>query len=646
MFRGRKVRGVFGALLGIAMSVSFAATAPGALAAGRTVKVTPATNLSEGQSVTVTASGLNASAPLVVAECTVGTVDPTTCDVTNFLDAVSTPAGALSTAYTVHLAFINGVGAVIDCRTSACEMLVVDLGSQGAPILTGAPIAFNAQGPNPKLKVTPSTALLDGQTVQMHGTGFTDPNGLIAVLECVTADEAGTCRLLNQTAPVTAAADGTFDVSLPVTRVLHDQQGTRTDCAKAACEIFAVDVTAIVFGARAAIGFDGSVPPPPGPTLAVAPNTNLPFVSTVSATGGHWAAFDPIDVLECGALPADPCDLFTASVALADANGAFTLPFTARRMITDLQSNTRLDCASAPGRCNAFAFDAATGDTVQTSLSFDPNAPVPTPPEMHTSATTDLADRQPIRFDVRHATPGSNISIDLCASTAQLSSCLGASDISGASTVGADGHFATTVIAHRFFATGLDGTTGRARARMHAITQAAPTTHNPFVRARSLGFTSPAPFRWAARAGTALDCASSTTQCSVEVVSPIDEFVASVPLAINAHKTPMPRATLAITAPPHLQGGERVTLDATGVGFLAVAGECAVDNTGLILGCVELVTLNPDAAGHVHRTLVVRRFVTNLTTGHTIDCEHAQCAILEQPGLGSADVFTRPMQFG
>src|SRR5882724_3477045 len=194
MWHGRKVRSASSALLGVAMSLSFATVAPAAIAhsaapsvGGPSVTVTPSTNLTEGQQVTVAATGLSHSAAAVVAECTVGTVDPNTCDTTNFLDVVTNPAGAFSTPYVVHLGFISGAGDIVDCRTTSCEMAVIDLGAVGSPVLSAAPLTFNPHGPTTTLKVTPSALLLDGQTVHVHGTGFTDPSGLIAVLECVNA---------------------------------------------------------------------------------------------------------------------------------------------------------------------------------------------------------------------------------------------------------------------------------------------------------------------------------------------------------------------------------------------------------------------------------------------------------------------------
>jgi len=89
-------------------------------------------------------------------------------------------------------------------------------------------------------------------------------------------------------------ASGVFDADLPVVRVLHDQQGVHTDCATSGCEIFAVDVTAIIFAARAPVAFDPTVPPPVSPSISVTPSTNLPFSGSITTTGADWAAFDQL----------------------------------------------------------------------------------------------------------------------------------------------------------------------------------------------------------------------------------------------------------------------------------------------------------------------------------------------------------------
>ena len=87
-------------------------------------------------------------------------------------------------------------------------------GVNGPADLATVPITFDGSiplPPPPSLVVTPSTDLLDGQTVHVTGSGF-DPDQQIGLAECSTGRSSARValqRLESRSSPPTAAATST-----------------------------------------------------------------------------------------------------------------------------------------------------------------------------------------------------------------------------------------------------------------------------------------------------------------------------------------------------------------------------------------------------------------------------------------------------
>jgi hypothetical protein len=134
----------------------------------------------------------------------------------------------------------------------------------------------------PTLTVTPATGLLDQQIVTVAGSGFTGDEELV-VAQCAGATLDG-CVLdppVNTTASyATAAADGTFSVTLRLSRVLTPAGGD-VSCAVADCAIVAATRTEPAERTRTAIDFAATgTAPSPDATLSIA-------VTDMRARGGR-----------------------------------------------------------------------------------------------------------------------------------------------------------------------------------------------------------------------------------------------------------------------------------------------------------------------------------------------------------------------
>lgn len=106
-----------------------------------TVAVSPATGLTDGQTVTVTGSGYSASAPVGILQCPADATSPDRCD-GRTADSFSTDAaGRFTRSAVVHRVITDAHGVVTDCGTAgACAVLSVYVhGFQGR---AAAPLAF------------------------------------------------------------------------------------------------------------------------------------------------------------------------------------------------------------------------------------------------------------------------------------------------------------------------------------------------------------------------------------------------------------------------------------------------------------------------------------------------------------------------
>ncbi|MGW2425654.1 enediyne antibiotic chromoprotein [Streptomyces sp. NPDC001709] len=119
----------------------------GQASAAPLLAVSPASALSDGQSVSVTGSGYTPGSTIVLLQCDADKPQGTACDKQSLVAVTADAQGSISTKFTVHKAFTGtdltgGTGTTsVDCGTGHCYIGSTDAthpGSQG----TGVVISF------------------------------------------------------------------------------------------------------------------------------------------------------------------------------------------------------------------------------------------------------------------------------------------------------------------------------------------------------------------------------------------------------------------------------------------------------------------------------------------------------------------------
>ncbi|MGH9016527.1 MAG: neocarzinostatin apoprotein domain-containing protein, partial [Acidimicrobiales bacterium] len=157
---------------------------PAPVAGNATVTADPSTDLLDGQTVAVTASGLKAKELYGIIDCTTGATDISNCDISTILDIEPADAtGSISTSVTVNR-FIapEASGTQVDCATADACVLAVAPGD--GTIAASTPLAFSDVAVvSPAVTADPSTGLLDQQTISVGATGFPGA-ATVAFVEC------------------------------------------------------------------------------------------------------------------------------------------------------------------------------------------------------------------------------------------------------------------------------------------------------------------------------------------------------------------------------------------------------------------------------------------------------------------------------
>ena len=376
-----------------------ARSAQGAVAvpAAASITVTPSTLLVAGDVVTVAGSGFPANSLIGIIECKVPSSSVADCNQSTLRYANSDAGGNFSTSFIPRRILIVA-GSPIDCSgLGACQIGAGDVYDQ--TITDNFPIRFDPSippPPPPTLSVTPSTNLLDRQTVTVTGSGYPADTSVV-LLECLdppTADpfNCGYSSVHN----VLSDGSGAISTTITVRRIVRTQ-GTSTDCATAGACVLLSGVNEVGDGATAPIQFDGSVPPPPPPTISVTPSTNLLDGDTVHVTGTDFDPNFPVSVAQCpaGVGQSPGCGYGPGSFVVTDDAGAFSLDLVVDRILYG--TATPIDCA-VPGACVVSAIDLYDGSlTTSVAIQFDPNAPLPPPPSVRIDPATGVDDGQFIR---------------------------------------------------------------------------------------------------------------------------------------------------------------------------------------------------------------------------------------------------------
>jgi hypothetical protein len=271
------------------------------------MSVSPSTNLSDGDSVTVSVTGIPAgtSPSLGIWECNGGAsltyaqAGSGSCEA---LAQGNVSGGTLSTSAKVTYGkFTNGYDTSCD-ETTACELAAVDTTNQ--TVAATAPISFKALALN--MTVTPDTGLKDGQkvTVTVDASAIPSSYKPLYLAECNTAYMAAHGGFGSGDGCAFAGYNP-FDPTQPLTLTVADGESDNGLVAcnyanNGDCAIVLLSGTTYNTAATHPITF--RAPVQGSATIAATPTTGLHSGTpgTVSMTSGQVAdGFSTVDLVEC-----------------------------------------------------------------------------------------------------------------------------------------------------------------------------------------------------------------------------------------------------------------------------------------------------------------------------------------------------------
>jgi len=292
------------------------------------------------------------------------------------------------------------------------------LAGAGVGVSSGLVTLASQPQPQPTVAVTPSTQLVDLQSVLVVGSDFS-PNATIASVECapgaVTVDNCD----LSTAVYANADANGAF-TSNRVVRRLIEVGGSTVDCAApTGCILGAGNIANYAESSGMAISFDPSKPPVTTKIVAT-PSTNLRDHQLVTVTGQGFFPATSVSVLECLTSDNTACAYETQRFATTGTNGGFTMPnFAVEREISTygLSGPEVVDCA-VPGTCELVVGSGSVGaPPTPAPLSFNPVFP-PAVPAITVTPATGLADLQVVTVRGSGFLPGSPVSLSECSPSA------------------------------------------------------------------------------------------------------------------------------------------------------------------------------------------------------------------------------------
>lgn len=202
-----------------------------------TAAVSPSTDLVDGDVVTLTVGGFGPDAFLDVEVCALGADDlPLGCTWKPSFSADDLGAGTTSFGVRARIRAWDPADGLHDCRQVTCTVTVTDYSNDDAATVA---LSFATDGPllpPPTLTVTPTTGIVDDETVTVTGTGFV-PGEWVDVQLCATATT--TCDH-ESARSVPVDSTGAMTVDLRLRGTFDHWTGETVDCrTEPGCEVVA-----------------------------------------------------------------------------------------------------------------------------------------------------------------------------------------------------------------------------------------------------------------------------------------------------------------------------------------------------------------------------------------------------------------------
>ncbi len=394
-----------GAVVEIRTPVEFRPDGP--LLPPPTIDVTPSTDLVDGTIAHVSGTGFVGGAGVTVVQCRTPFVGGNDCESPRTYTSADN-AGALSVDVDLGAVLGTNDGASVDCRLVACVLVAARAVYESDPRhTTSAPLSFRPDGPlrpPPVLSVEPSAGLVDGQQVELTGSGFRPGN--VVISQCGPGTGSGYERCPGYQS-VFVDSTGELSATLPVAVLARVGSGY-TDCRIApGCSVAVRSDSGLQVVAEVPIAFDPAGPAPAFPSLSVAPGTELPARSPVIVAGHGFPAQGGLEVRQCRIEQGLPRECEQASLfQVADATGAFIAGTTVTAVIGG-PDGTEIDCRTVT--CALVADEYSQGLPGIAPLQF---APAPTKPRRYLAPVfeeVELTDG----VAYRQATNSHGVTVDL-----------------------------------------------------------------------------------------------------------------------------------------------------------------------------------------------------------------------------------------
>lgn len=484
------------------------------------VVVTPSTGLLHNQVVSVTGAGFVPGDGLYLRQCAEtdlycsGRVVPVTVDA----------SGGFTGSFTVRLRVADAAGGVTNCIVTSCVIRAESFAD--SDYRTSVAITFDPTQPvppDPSIHVVPSTGLLHDQEVTVTGTDF-EPQNYVQINQCDSDTQRYCGEFLNS---VQADGAGAFSTTVKVSRLVASTTSftpSITDCALASCWVSATGYASedgFPMTARTAIAFDDSVPPPPTPTASGSPTTDLPYRAQVSVHGTGFTPGGFVNAYYCAFSGGSEACGSSSAYGAADSAGVVDLTIGVKRRVGNGGfDGSVLDCVDPGSECVVFVQGQRGYERTQFTVTFDPNAPIPPPPNLLVFPDHDLGWRQVIGFGGSGFTPGL-VSVRQCGLVDfgggdSFEECMGFGQVEA----NADGFLLGTFSVRRVMNFG--------------------------------GIQN-------------VDCATSAAPCTLRVGYGDPDESASVALGFDPNSLPPPPPTLVVSPPGTLRAGQDATV--TGTGF-------------------------------------------------------------------------------
>lgn len=293
-------------------------------------------------------------------------------------------------------------------RAGLVVLLVVAL------IVWVAPAATSAA---PAMVVTPSTALVDGQVVQIALSGFPQESAIRVAL--CPAGETVT-SLCDRTSANYAFADmsGNAAVSLELTSRLTDHEGGVTDCRGTACQIVAfVYEDGVLPVASSVLEFDPAGPLPDPPTVAVDRSTDLVDGDLLHLTGAGFRADTWISARTCAEVVDETVCRSLADTESTDSAGNLDTHVRVRAAFGGWGESAdpiAVDCRTNT-TCRLVVITPRGGLPAPIPLHFDPGSELQPSAQVAVVPATGLVDGQSVSVTVTGAESNRYLDIQTCA---------------------------------------------------------------------------------------------------------------------------------------------------------------------------------------------------------------------------------------